>query len=783
MFMYPQSGLLNGTGYAPDFTVTDLNGTSHSLYSYLDSGYVVVLDFLSITCGHCIMHTPGIMNSYTTNGPNIGMGSNNTARFIGLEVNASTDSLAVLSYVNNYNIQFPIANDIVPYALNYQMTYTPTFYIIYPDRTYTTICFNCVTPTSSSQIESLLDNAISAWPPIYGCTDENAINYDSLANVDDGSCNLTSYTIKTNGMSFSPDTLVCDVGDTINFILGGSHNAVEVDSLTFVSGGSTSNGGFNFGFGANGQFIPTSAQTYYYVCQPHVQAGMVGVIIANIYGCTDPTALNYDNLANVDNGECDYSSYTIETVGMSFIPDTIVCDVGDTINFILGTGHNAVQVSDSTWISAGNTPLLGGFNFGYGSTGYFIPDDCQAYYYVCQPHSQIGMKGVVISHFPPVPGCTDSTAFNYDTLATVDDGSCIAIVTGCTDPAAPNYNPNANIDDGSCVCCWPGCMDPLANNYDPNATVDDGSCTYPICTAKPTGLNVWDITDTRFRLGWDNMNTANCMVWKYNVRYRETGTTTWTTRSAGAGNGLCNFGLNNVEKLMINFNPNTTYDIRMRVLYCGADPATGWTGWTSTINVTLGDYCPDLANVTVQTFNGQQNKARFDWDTTGVYKFARLYTRVNVLGSPWTVQGGFGIYYPTFFKNIFTFTPGETYRVQANSFCSASLASYRGNLTPPVVWTQPGGSNRIEGGESIQNLAVYPNPSSDVFNVSFTSEDVQDLQLRIINIIGEELSNEALEQFVGEYTKAIDLSSYTKGVYFLEITTNDGVVNKKLILY
>ncbi|MBR76343.1 MAG: hypothetical protein CMD36_00270, partial [Flavobacteriales bacterium] len=31
-------------------------------------------------------------------------------------------------------------------------------------------------------------------------------------------------------------------------------------------------------------------------------------------------------------------------------------------------------------------------------------------------------------------------------------------------------------------------------------------------------------------------------------------------------------------------------------------------------------------------------------------------------------------------------------------------------------------------------------------------------------------------------TKQIDLANYTKGVYFLEITTNNGVVNKKLIL-
>ena len=52
----------------------------------------------------------------------------------------------------------------------------------------------------------------------------------------------------------------------------------------------------------------------------------------------------------------------------------------------------------------------------------------------------------------------------------------------------------------------------------------------------------------------------------------------------------------------------------------------------------------------------------------------------------------------------------------------------------------------------------------------------------MINVIGEELKNESLEKFVGEYTKSIDLATYAKGVSFLEITTNNGVVNKKLIL-
>ena len=66
--------------------------------------------------------------------------------------------------------------------------------------------------------------------------------------------------------------------------------------------------------------------------------------------------------------------------------------------------------------------------------------------------------------------------------------------------------------------------------------------------------------------------------------------------------------------------------------------------------------------------------------------------------------------------------------------------------------------------------------------MSFTSVAKQDLRVKILNIIGEELINENLEQFIGEYTKQINLSDNAKGIYFLEIETNDGMINKKLIL-
>lgn len=72
----------------------------------------------------------------------------------------------------------------------------------------------------------------------------------------------------------------------------------------------------------------------------------------------------------------------------------------------------------------------------------------------------------------------------------IEDLDPSEIIFGCTDPSAINYNSLATVDDGTCIISGTtilGCTDPLALNYSSGATEDNGSCIYEIC---PTGITI-----------------------------------------------------------------------------------------------------------------------------------------------------------------------------------------------------------------------------------------------------------------------------------------------------
>ncbi|MEE3038130.1 MAG: T9SS type A sorting domain-containing protein, partial [Bacteroidota bacterium] len=82
----------------------------------------------------------------------------------------------------------------------------------------------------------------------------------------------------------------------------------------------------------------------------------------------------------------------------------------------------------------------------------------------------------------------------------------------------------------------------------------------------------------------------------------------------------------------------------------------------------------------------------------------------------------------------------------------------------------------------VSQLDVYPNPSRDIFNVTFTSEEAQTISVKVVNMIGEAIYTEELTDFVGHYNQDIDLRICSKGVYFFQIESEAFRYNEKLFL-
>jgi plastocyanin len=91
------------------------------------------------------------------------------------------------------------------------------------------------------------------------------------------------------------------------------------------------------------------------------------------------------------------TTWVINNSGFTFSPANITISEGDDVNFILGSEHNAREVSQSTWNMNGNTKLPGGFETPFG--GGLVPASqlpVGTHYYVCIPHASMGMKGIIV---------------------------------------------------------------------------------------------------------------------------------------------------------------------------------------------------------------------------------------------------------------------------------------------------------------------------------------------------------------------------------------------------
>jgi len=367
-------------------------------------------------------------------------------------------------------------------------------------------------------------------PPIYGCIDDDYVEWNPFADVDDGSCQTLKIfgCLDSTMFNYDPNANTMDLIDTcvytlvLHDLMGngwvGSHlNLIHPDTTyQFVHGG-----GFNdihyvgltapdpitFKFHISSQAALTTIEcgftlinpegdTMISVQPPFIQPLLPYNLITNcgntceekIFGCLDILAVNYDSLVNTSDSSCYYNPGCTNSSYLEYYTQGFAADFNDgscQTEAIWGCTDSLAFNYDpiANIDNGGCVPVIFGcmqplaFNYNPNAN---TPDTCIAYLYGCTDPSMFNYNPLANiddgSCEPYVFGCTDSTMFNFNPLANADNNSCVPYIYGCTDPSMLNYNPNANTEDFSCIPYVYGCTDSTALNYDSTANTDNGSC-------------------------------------------------------------------------------------------------------------------------------------------------------------------------------------------------------------------------------------------------------------------------------------------------------------------
>jgi parallel beta-helix repeat protein len=286
-----------------------------------------------------------------------------------------------------------------------------------------TSCVGCTSNNLACNYNAAATVIVPCTFTCYGCTNASACNYNASYTIENGSCEYTSCAGCTN-------TAACnyDSSKTLN-IPASCLLATGCNTCSWAPGANPGNG--------TGTVVDGDTDNDG-ICNS-----------AEVPGCTNSGACNYNASATNDNGSCQYTS----CAGCMVSTACNYAAPGNALGITLNEPADCVYATgcdDCSWEPAAN-PGTG--------TGTVVDKDADN-------------DGVC--NAAEIVGCQNPAACNYNALAT-DSGTCdTTTCVGCMDATACNYSATAT---QPAVCTWPpagydDCAGLICSDINNNSTCD-----------------------------------------------------------------------------------------------------------------------------------------------------------------------------------------------------------------------------------------------------------------------------------------------------------------------
>lgn len=266
------------------------------------------------------------------------------------------------------------------------------------------------------------------------------------------------------------------------------------------------------------------------------------------------------------------------------------------------------------------------------------------------------------------------------------------------------------------------------------------------CVIEPQNLKVSNITAFTADLDWDPVFLP--------IGYQVIIDNNSGTPASGAG---ARFTTNNTLSATA-LTENTQYYAHVRSI-CGVKDTSGWA--TVPFKTLITCHTPDVKMATLTQF-----RAVIYWDTIQTatkYEYAITNTPTPpAFGTPLTTNS----------LNI-PLAPGRDYYVYVKAYCNS--------IYPESEWGLIGFSTfptGIAGVNSNVAISVYPNPATDVVNVSIANATA-DARIAVTDLAGKIL----ITQPVVRGTNTIDIRQLAKGMYMLKYLEGDRETVSKFTKY